>query len=171
MSEKRKTSGPEAAAAFAAVAIGTQGGAAPPPSPPLRVQAPYFSLPAGPAATQPGIDEINALVGAAEARADTKVATALGEFRTAMAELKGELRGEFKELRAATVSKTTLFLTALTLFGAVAAFVTYGAQLFGQGVDAAAIAESAAEKAADQVISAWPRSPVAVVPAPSPRVP
>lgn len=165
-SDRTPDSSGNALAAAAAAAATLQGPAATMPVPQYRVQTGGYAAASAPG-HQPSAEEINALIGAAEARTDAKVVQAVSDLRIAIGELKGDLQGEFKALRAATVGKTTLVVTALSLFGAIAALLAYGSQLFGQGLDASTVAESAAVKA---IREAPPYRPAAA-PAPAPPVP
>jgi hypothetical protein len=92
-------------------------------------------------------EQIADMVAASEARNETKLATAMGEVRTEFANLRSDIR----ELGAKTVGKTTLIVTAITLFfgivGVVVSLLTFGSQWFGLGLDTSQAAQAGAERA------------------------
>jgi hypothetical protein len=92
-------------------------------------------------------EQIADMVAASEARSDTKLAEAMGEVRTEFANLRADIR----ELKASTASRGTVIGTGVTLFfgiaGLLIAFMTFGAQWFGLGLDASGAAEAGAQRA------------------------
>lgn len=93
------------------------------------------------------MDVVDAKIAAAEARGATALATAMGEVRVEFAALRGDIR----EVKASMASKGTVVVTAISLFfgiaGLLIAFLTFGGQWFGLGMDAGTVAQAAAERA------------------------
>lgn len=92
-------------------------------------------------------EQIADMVAASEARNETKLEKVMGEVRTEFASLRGDIR----ELKASSASKGTVILTGVTVFfglaGLLVAFLTFGSQWFGLGLDSGAVAQQAAERA------------------------
>ncbi|MBL8773347.1 MAG: hypothetical protein JNK30_18330 [Phenylobacterium sp.] len=79
------------------------------------------------------MDATDAKIAAAEARAETSLAKAMGEMRAEFAALRGDIR----ELKASSASKGTVVLTGVTVFfgiaGLLLAVLAYGGDRFGAG--------------------------------------
>lgn len=107
-------------------------------------------------------EQIADMVSASEARTETSLARAMGEIRV---EFEG-LRGDIRELKASSASKGTVVLTGLSLFAGIgailAAFLAFGSQWFGLGLDYSAAAQQAADRAVAAYAQAHPETSLAV---------
>jgi hypothetical protein len=114
--------------------------------------------------------EIDAKIAVAEARTDTKFAELLGEIKTGFAEAKGRgdaLSARFDhiaiELTEAKADAKSHHRTQMTLILAavavVAAFLAYGAQWFGLGINATDVATHAADRALRDFVAKLPLNP------------
>lgn len=118
-------------------------------------------------------EELTARLEAIEARSDARIAGLIGEVRTSLAELKGDLkvesralaeevRGDYRALKAASVTKLDMVIQTVAVLGILIA-IFFGVVASNQGAatlgytskdvaDRAAVA--AADRAVERTISA-----------------
>lgn len=94
------------------------------------------------------MSEVDAKIAAAEARTETKFATAKGELTASHAAIMGELRAIEKSTAGI---KTTVVVTGIAAVGLVVAIFGWGSQMFGTGMDVQSVSDHSAKNVLQQV--------------------